>query len=139
MGGAPMTDGGYSEAISQLQNIARNLALQAQSEVNSGPVPTTTLSPQFASAVLSTVTPTLIVGTSALRHGVILHNPGTTAAYIWPTSATAGLSSSALGGAMLVAAGSSVILAPNAFPNITNGFAGISTTAAGAITIWQFF
>lgn len=130
---------GYSEAVSQLQNIARQLSAWSQSQLNAYPVPTSTLSPQFASATLNTTTATLIVSTSVLRHGMILHNPGTTAAYIWPTAVTSSLSSSALGGSMLIAAGSSVILSSNQFPNNTNGWSGISTTAAGRFTVWEFF
>ena len=130
---------GYSEAVSQLQNIARNLALWAQSQVNAIPVPTTTASPAFTSVTLGLTTATLIVSTSVLRHGMILHNPGTTAAYIWPTATTTSLATSNLGGSMLVAAGSSVILPSSQFPNNTAGWSGVSTTAAGRFTIWEFF
>ena len=128
-----------TEGVSHLQNIARNLALQAQSELNAYPVPTSTSSPQFTAVALNTTSATLIVAASTTRHGMILSNPGTTGAYIWPTSVTTSLSSSSLGGSMLIAAGSSVMLPSSQFPNNTSGWSGISTTAAGQFTIWQFF
>ncbi len=131
--------GGYSEGISQLQNIARNLSLWAQSQLNAYPVPTSTVSPQFTAVSLNTTSATLIVAASTIRHGMILSNPGTTGAYIWPTAVTSSLSSSALGGSMLIAAGSSMILSSNQFPNNTAGWSGLSTTSAGVFTIWTFF
>ena len=131
--------GGYSEGISQLSNIARNLALWAQSQVNAYPVPTSTASPAYTAVTLNVTTATLIVAASTTRHGMILCNPGTTSAYIWPTATTTALASTTLGGSMLIAAGSSVILASSQFPNNTAGWSGISTTAAGQFTIWQFF
>ena len=130
---------GLSEAVGHLQNIARQLSAWSQSQTNAYPVPSSTISPQFTSVTLNTTTATLIVATTTLRHGMIFANPGTTAAYIWPTDATASLSSSSLGGAMLIAAGSSVMLPSNQFPNNTAGWSGISTTAAGKFTIWQFY
>ncbi len=128
-----------TEGVSHLQNIARNLALWAQSQLNAIPVPTSTLSPQFTAVALNTTSATLIVAASTTRHGMILSNPGTTSAYIWPTSVTTSLSSSSLGGSMLIAAGSSVMLPSSQFPNNTTGWSGISTTAAGAFSVWQFF
>lgn len=138
-----MTDetpqGGYTEAVSQLQNIARQLSAWSQSQLNAYPVPTSTTSPTFTGVTLNTTTATLIVSTSVLRHGMILHNPSTTAAYVWPTAATASLASTSLGGSLLIAGGSSVILSSNQFPNNTAGWSGLSTTAAGQFTILQFF
>jgi hypothetical protein len=131
--------GGYSEAISQLQNIARQLSAWSQSQLNAYPVPTSTTSPTFTGVTLNTTTAALIVAASTLRHGMILSNPGTTAAYIWPTETTTSLASTSLGGSMLVAAGSSVILSSSQFPNNTAGWSGISTTAAGQFSVWQFF
>src|SRR5258705_1511438 len=132
--------GGYSEGISQLQNIARNLALWSQSQVNAVPVPTSTISPQFTWVNFNNTTATLIVSTSVLRHGMILHNPSTTAAYVWPTTVTTSLASTSLKGSMLIAAGSSVILPSSQFPNNTAGWSGISTTGTSQpFTIWEFY
>ncbi len=130
---------GYSEAVSQLQNIARQLSAWSQSQLNAYPVQSTTASPSFTAVLLNTTTATLIVPASTVRHGMILHNPGTTAAYIWPTVNTSALSSGVIGGSMLIAAGSSVILPSSQFPNNTAGWSGISTTAAGRFTIWEFY
>ena len=130
---------GYSEAVSQLQNIARQLSAWSQSQLNAYPIPSSTMSPAYTAVTLNTTTATLIVSTSVLRHGMILHNPGTTAAYIWPTTVTTALSSAVVGGSMLIAAGSSVMLPSNQFPNNTAGWSGISTTAAGRFTVWEFY
>ncbi len=132
--------GGLVEAVSQLQNIARNLGAWSQSQTNAYPVPTSTISPQFTGVNLNNTTATIILGTSVLRHGMILHNPATTVAYIWPTIVTSSLSSSVLAGALLIAAGSSVMLPSSQFPNNTAGWSGIASSGtAQPFTIIQFF
>jgi hypothetical protein len=132
--------GGYSEGISQLQNIARNLALWAQAQVNASPVPTSTVSPKFTGVTLTNVTATVMIASSVLRHGLILHNPSTTAAYVWPTLTTPVPTSGTLAGSLLIAAGSSFILPSNQFPNITAGWTGLATTSTTqAFTVVEFF
>lgn len=138
--GSPQGGGSVSEVISQLQNIARQLSIWSQSIANATPAATSTISPTFTGVTLNNTTATLIIGTSVLRHGMILHNPATTVAYVWPTTATASLASTSLGGSLLIAGGSSVILPSSQFPNNTAGWSGIASTgSAQPFTIISFF
>src|SRR5437016_125829 len=98
--------GGLVEAVSQLQNIARNLGAWAQSQVNAYPIPAVATSPKFTGITITNVTATVLIASSTTRHGLILHNPSTTAAYVWPTVTANIPTSSALAGTMLIAAGS---------------------------------
>lgn len=131
--------GTQSEVIAQLQNIARQLSAGAQSINNATPVPTTTASPKFT-AVQLTTTASVIIGTSVLRHGLLLHNPGTAAAYVFQTGLTPAPTTTVLAGSILIAAGSTLSLPANSFPNINAGFSAFSSTGSNqAFTVVEFF
>lgn len=131
--------GGLSEAVSQLQNIARNLALQAQSQVNAYPIPTTTVSPRFTAVQLSTAA-TAVIGTSALRHGMMFHNPGTTSVYLYQTGMTSAPTTSNIAGSILMAPGATITLPSTEFPNLNAGFSAFATTGSSqAFTVIEFF
>ncbi len=130
--------GSSTEAVSQLQNIARNLSLWAQSIVNSAPVPTTTVSPRFTAVTLGS-TGTVVIATSTLRHGLILHNPGSTTCYIYQTGMTSAPTTSNLAGSLSIFAGDTWALPSTMFTNINAGFSGFSVTGSSPFTAIEFF
>ncbi len=130
---------GQTEAVSQLQNIARNLGLWAQSLVNASPIPTTTVSPRFTAVQLST-TATTVIGTSVLRHGIMFHNPGTGSLYLYQTGMTSAPTTTVLAGSIVIYPGDTWTLPSPMFTNINAGFSGFSGTGSSqALTIVEFF
>lgn len=132
---------------STLQNIARQLGMQAQSEVNAFPVAIATSSPiTYAINNLGTSAITTVLGSSTVRHGLIFHNPGTANIYIFPTNVfTIALASTTpttalLGGTLLIAGGSTLSLPSTIFPNVNTGWRAFSGTGSGqSLTIVEFF
>lgn len=133
--------GGVSEVISQLQNIARQLSIWSQSIANSTPAATTTISPRFSGVTLGTAAPAVVVASSVLRHGMILHNVGNTAnVYIYQTGMTSVPTTSALAGAMVLFPGASLSMPSRMFPNINAGFSGFTNTGSSQpFTVVEFF
>ena len=140
-----MADGnvgpGFTEALNQLTNIARQLSYWSQSITNSQPVPTTTASPKFTAVQLGTASITTVIGASTIRHGLVLHNPGGTATcYVFPTGLTPQPTTSSLAGTLAIAAGSSVSWPSAQFTNINIGFSGFSGTGSSQpLTVIEFF
>jgi hypothetical protein len=132
---------GANEVVSQLNNIAVQLAAQNQSLANSYPAATTTTSPKFTAVTLGTATITTVISTSSIRHGMIFHNPGGTATcYVFQTGMATSPTTSTLGGALAIAPGSSVIWPSSQFPNINCGFSGFAGTGTAApFTVIEFF
>src|SRR5271163_2123658 len=94
---------GFTEAVNELRNISRQLSYWSQSITNSQPVPTTTASPKFTAVTLGTSAITTVIGSSSIRHGMILHNPGATAtAYIFPTNLVPQPTTSNLAGTLAI-------------------------------------
>lgn len=130
---------GFTEAVNQLTNIARQLSFWSQSITNSQPVPTTTASPKFTAVNLSTAA-SVIVAASTIRHGIVLHNPGTTTCYVYQTGMASPPTTSVLAGALLIAAGSSVVWPSPQFTNINAGFSAFSSTGSSQpFTVIEFF
>lgn len=130
---------GQTEGVSQLQNIARNLALWAQSQVNAYPIPTTTVSPQFRAVTLSTGT-SVLVAVSTTRHGLWFHNPATTNAFIYQTGMTSNPTSSNFAGGMVIYPGATLALSSAQFPNINAGFSGFSQTGSSQpLTVVEWY
>ena len=132
---------GADEVISQLNNIAVQLAAWNQAVSNATPAATTTASPKFTGVTLGTATPTVLVGTSVIRHGIVFHNPGGTATcYVFKTGMAPTPTTSSLGGSLAVAPGSSVLWPSAQFPNINVGFSGFAGTGTAApFTVVEWF
>lgn len=130
---------GVTEVINQLTNIARQLSVWSQSMTNAQPAATTTASPKFTGVTLST-TAAVVIGTSTTRHGMLLHNPGTTTCYIYVTGMSPAPTTSSLGGTILIAAGSTVTLPSTSFSNINVGFSGfVLSGSSQPFTAVEFF
>ncbi len=132
---------GADEVISQLNNIAVQLAAQNQAITNATPAATTTASPKFTGVSLSTGAVSVLIGTSSIRHGLVLHNPGGTATcYVFQTGMATTPTTSNLAGALSLAPGSTVSWPSASFPNINVGFSGFSGTGSSQpFTVIEWF
>lgn len=132
--------GSSTEAVSQLQNIARNLSLWAASIVNANPAATSTVSPRFTGVTLSTVA-AVVIASSTLRHGVMFHNVGNTAnVYLYQTGMSSAPTTTALAGAIVIYPGGTLPLPSPSFPNVTAGFSAFTNTgSAQPFTCVEFF
>lgn len=132
---------GTDEVISQLQNIAVQLAAWNQSLSNGTPAATTTASPKFTAVTLGTAAITPLIASSVIRHGIVFHNPGGTATcYVFQTGMATSPTTSSLGGALAIAPGSSVLWPSSQFPNINVGFSGFAGTGTAApFTVIEWF
>ena len=129
-----------SEVIAQLQNIARQLSAQSQSITNVSPAATTTTSPKFTAITLGTGSITVLVATSTLRHGLLLHNPGTATCYIFQTGMASSPTTSSLGGSVVIYPGGTFALPSAMFANINAGFSGFAGTgSSNGFTVVEFF
>lgn len=136
---SPTGGGSVSEVISQLQNIARQLSIWSQSIANSTPAATTTTSPRFTAVQLSTAA-AVVIATSALRHGILFHNPGTATLYIYQTGMTSAPTTAVLAGSVVIYPGGTFTLPSPYFTNINAGFSGFSGTGSGqGLTVAEFF
>lgn len=122
---------GFSEAINELRNIARQLSVWSQSITNATPAATTTTSPKFTGVTLGTASVSVVIAASTTRHGLIFHNPGGTATcYVFVTGIATTPTTSALAGALGIAPGSSVVWPSSQFTNINAGFSGFAGTGS---------
>lgn len=130
---------GVTEVVNQLTNIARQLSYWSQSITNSAPAATTTASPKFTAVSLSTATSS-IIGTSVLRHGIVMHNPGTATCYVYLTGMSPAPSTTSLGGSVVIYPGGTLAFPSALFPNSNAGFSGFSGTGSSqGFTIIEFF
>jgi len=130
---------GMTEAVDQLRNIARQLSVWSQSITNSTPAATTTASPKFTAVTLSTGTSS-IIGTSVIRHGLVMHNPGTSNSYVYQTGMSPSPSSTSLGGTVVIYPGGTLAFPSPLFPNVSAGFSGFSGTGSNqGFTVIEFF
>lgn len=128
-----------SELINQLNNVVRQLSAGVQSMVNAAPAATTTTSPKFTGVSLTT-TPTVVIPTSTSRHGLVMHNPGTTNIYVYATSIATAPTTTNLAGSIVVYPGGTITFPSAAFPNINAGFSAYNLTGASQpFTVVEFF
>jgi hypothetical protein len=101
------------DVVSTIKTGVTNIANIAQSIANVYPAATTTVSPKSTAVNnLGTTAGTVVIGTSSIRRGIMFHNPGTAAVYLYPTSITTAPTTTSLGGTILIAAGSTLMLPP---------------------------
>lgn len=131
---------GADEVISQLQNIAVQLASENQSISNATPAATTTASPKFTGVNLGTASASVLISTSSIRHGIVFHNPGTATCYVFPTGIATTPTTALLAGSLQIVGGSTVAFPSAQYPNINVGFSGFAGTGASQpMTIIEFF
>jgi len=130
---------GADEVVSQLNNIAVQLGNWVQSLSNAYPVPTTTASPKFTAVTIST-TAVAVIASSTLRHGLLMHNPGTANYYVYQTGMSSAPTTAALGGSIVIYPGGTLAFPSAMFPNINAGFSAFSGTGSSQpFTVVEFF
>lgn len=106
---------------------------------NAQPAATTTTSPKFTAVNLST-TSAVVIGTSAVRHGIMMHNPGTSNIYVYQTGMASAPTTTTLGGSIVVYPGGTISLPSPSFPNINTGFSAFAATGSNqGFTVVEFF
>lgn len=131
---------GVTEVINQLTNIARQLSVWSQSITNATPAATTTTSPKFTGVTLGTASIATVIGSSTVRHGLLMHNVGLTATiYIYQTGMASPPTTSALAGAIGILPGGTLTLPSSEFPNLNAGFSGFAGTGSNQpFTVVEF-
>ena len=130
---------GVTEVVNQLTNIARQLSVWSQSITNSTPAATTTASPKFTAISLST-TASVLIATSVLRHGLVMHNPGTATCYVYQTGMASPPTTAVLGGSIVIYPGGTLSFPSSEFPNINSGFSAFSGTGSNqSFTVIEWF
>ena len=130
--------GGATEVVNQLQNIARQLSVWCQSITNATPAATTTSSPKFTAVTLGTATVT-VISTSVIRHGLLMHNPGTSNCYVYQTGMASAPNTTVLAGAIVIYPGGTLTLPSASFPNINAGFSGYALLNSQPFTVVEWF
>lgn len=142
--------GAQQDSVQQLNSIAQQIGLLAQAMGSGSSVggsivalsvaTTTTASPQAIGFNNISTTATAILSTSSLRRGVMFHNPGTAAIYVYPTGMTTAPTTAILGGSMVIYPGGTLSLGPPSFPNLSSGWLAFSVTGSSqALTVVEFF
>lgn len=143
MSGSPMGNaptGAPQDGVSVLQNVARQIGQYAQSIVNAYPIPTTTASPAAIGFNNISTVATTVLSTSAVRHGLIFHNPGTANIYVFPSAISTTPTTTILGGSILIYPGGTFNMPSSLYPNVNCGWSALSGTgSAQALTILEFF
>ena len=81
-----------------------------------------------------------MISTSAIRHGILFHNPGTANCYIYQTGMTSAPTTSVLGGSIVIYPGGTLSLPSNMFANANAGFSGFTNTGSSQpFTAVEFF
>lgn len=135
------SQGGVSEVISQLANIARQLSVWSQSITNSTPAATTTTSPKFTGVTLGTAAAAVVIAASTSRHGILFHNVGNTSnVYLYQTGMTTVPTTTAVAGSIIIYPGGTLSLPSTVFPNINAGFSAFTNTGSSQpFTCVEFF
>lgn len=126
---------------STLQNIARQLGLTAQSQVNTFPIATIATSPVVIGYnSLGTTAQTVALATTT-RHGLIFHNPTSGQVLLYPSNMTTAPTTSLVGGAVVLHPGGTWELPPSIYPNINVAWMAYVTTTSPTpgLTVIEFF
>lgn len=133
-----MTDA--TDINSTLQNIARQLGAQAQSQQNAWPNQTAATSPLSTPINSLSTTASVVIAASTTRHGLIFHNPGTASVYVYPTLASTAPTTASVGGSFLILPGGTLEFPPSIYPNVNCGWSAFSGTGSSqALTVVEFF
>ena len=132
--------GAPHDAVSALQNIARQIGVYAQSIANAYPAATTTSSPGAIGINSISTTAGVVLGTSTIRHGLVFHNPGTANIYVFPTAISTTPTTSLVGGTFIIYPGGTLTMPSTMFTNVGAGWSAFSGTGSSqALTIVEFF
>ena len=131
---------GTDDAISQLQNIARQIGEYARAITNTNPQPSSNTSPTTTGTLSGTIgaTATTIIGASTSRHGLFFHNPGQTTVFIYPTGFTPAPSTTSLSGTICFYPGGSLSFPSSEFPNVNTGWSAFTIGGGGVFTVLEF-
>jgi hypothetical protein len=126
---------------STLQNIARQMGNQAQSQLNATPSATASTSPvSYPFNNIGTSTATAVISANANRYGLIFHNPGATASiYVYPSAMTVAPTTSTLGGTFVIYPGSTLSFPSPLFANANGAWSAFSGTGSNQpFTVVEF-
>ncbi len=125
---------------STLQNIARQLGAQAQSQANATPNATASTSPvSYAFNNIGTATVTTVIVANVSRYGLIFHNPGTANIYVYPSAMTTVPTTALVGGTFIVYPGGTLAFPSPLFANVNGAWSAFSGTGSNqAFTIVEF-
>ena len=127
-----------SDLNSTQKGGVQNLGAVAQSMQNALPPPTASTSPTaFGFNTIGTVTVS-VLGSSSIRHGLIFHNPGATAVYVYLSAMSPVPTTAALGGSIQIAAGSTVMLPSTLYPNLNAAWSGFALVNSCTLTVVEF-
>lgn len=123
-----------------LQNIARQLGLQASSLLNANPSATAATSPAAYGYNNIDTTGTTVLAANASRFGVIFHNPGDTATiYVYPTNIDTAPTTATLGGSFAILPGGTFSLPSTVFSNVNGAWAAFAGTGSSQpLTVVEF-
>lgn len=130
---------GVTEVVNQLTNIARQLSIWSQSITNATPAATTTTSPKFTAVTLST-TASVAISTSVIRHGLVMHNPGTANVYVYATAIASTPTTSNLAGTIVIYPGGTLSFPASEMTNVNAGFSAFTNTGSSQpFSVVEFF
>lgn len=126
---------------STLQNIARQLGAQAQSQANAIPNATASTSPiSYPFNNLGTTSVTTVIAANPTRYGLLFHNPGATASiYVYPSSMTSVPTTALVGGTFIIYPGNTLSLPSTMFANANGAWSAFAGTGSNQpFTVVEF-
>lgn len=131
---------------STLQNIARQLGEQAQSQKNAVPNANASTSPVcYPYNNIGTSTATTVINANTKRYGLVFHNPGTATIYVYPNNITqAPVSASApsyssVGGSFIIYPSATLSFPSTMFANANGAWSAFSGTGSSqSFTVVEF-
>lgn len=137
---APPTGSSLADLISTQKGGVQNLSQLLQSVQNALPPATTTTSPRSTGFNSLNTVGTSLIATSAMRRGIVFHNPGTTSVFVYPSLTSPVPTTTAAGGAFIIFAGDTLSFPSTMFPNVNCGWSGFSQTGSSqALTVVEFY
>src|SRR6266496_3193676 len=127
-----------SDLNSTQKGGVQNLGAVAQSMQNALPPATASASPVGLGFNSITTTATAVIGTSTSRHGLLFHNPGATAVYVYLTAMSPAPTTTTLGGAIQIGSGTTVTFPSVMFPNQNAGWSAFALTSSCLLTVVEF-
>lgn len=124
-----------------MQNIARQLGAQAQSQANATPNATASTSPvSYPFNNIGTSSATTIIAANPTRYGLVFHNCGATAAvYVYPSAMTSAPTFASVGGSFIIYPGGTLSFPSTMFANSNGAWSAFSGTGSNQpFTVIEF-
>lgn len=133
--------GSLIDLVSTQKGGVQNLGATVQSLKNAFPPATASSSPAGTGINTLGTTAIVVVAANANRHGILLSNVGLTATiYVYPTAMVTAPTLASTGGALGIAAGSTVTFPSAQFPNFNCGLSAFAGTGTNnPFTVWEFY